>query len=101
MINRNLVMEKLKKCIDPELGINVVDLGLIYDVKINNQAGHVEVVQTLTTPGCPLSPYFVEEVTKQLKEIDEVKDVQVTLTFDPPWSPEKIQNQELRLMLGI
>ncbi|MDY6774200.1 MAG: iron-sulfur cluster assembly protein, partial [Candidatus Nanohaloarchaea archaeon] len=83
------VREKLKQVIDPELGINIVDLGLVYEIEPDTEGG-VHVLMTLTTPGCPLHEVFREEVKKNVSELEgmEEEDVEVELTFDPPWSRE-------------
>ena len=88
MSQKEEITEKLKTVIDPEIGIDVVNLGLIYGLDINN--GKVDVKMTLTVPGCPLMNYLVKEVETKIKEIDWVKEVVVNLTFDPPWSPDRI-----------
>lgn len=85
------ILKALKKVIDPELGINIVDLGLVYETKINN--GNVTVVMTLTTPGCPMGYMFDSEVVEAVKKIKGVKKVTVDLTFDPPWTPEKMSKE--------
>ena len=88
MSQKEEIMEKLKTVIDPEIDIDVVNLGLIYGLDINN--GKIDVKMTLTVPGCPLMNYLVKEVETKIKEIDWVKEVVVNLTFDPPWSPDRI-----------
>lgn len=98
MLSRDLIMAKLKTVQDPELNINIVDLGLIYDVSVSSSK-IVKVKMTLTNPGCPLSFVFDQLVTSVIKEIDEVKDVKVELTFEPPWSPAKM-SEEAKLELG-
>ena len=93
------LMEELKKVPDPELGVSIVDLGLVYDVKIDHD-GNVTVVMTLTTMGCPLFELIELPVRETLKKVKGVKDVLVELTFDPPWSPEKM-SEEARVALGF
>lgn len=83
---------------DPELGINIVDLGLVYSINI--ESSRVKVLMTLTTPGCPLDSYFVKDITDKLKKVDGVKDVSVELTFEPPWSPSKM-SEESKDLLGF
>ncbi len=94
MPTADAVREELKDVIDPELGINMVDLGLLYDVTIEDDGG-VHVLMTLTTPGCPLHDVFRAEVTEKAARLDDVDedDVEVELTFDPPWSREKMSDQ--------
>lgn len=98
MLSRDLIMAKLKTVQDPELNINIVDLGLIYDVSVSSSK-IVKVKMTLTSPGCPLSFVFDQLVTSAIKEIDGVKEVKVELTFEPPWSPAKM-SEEAKLELG-
>ncbi len=98
MLSQEAIIEKLKECLDPELGINIVDLGLIYSINIEDS--NVGVQMTLTTPGCPLDSYFVKDVTSKLKTIKGVKDVMVEMTFDPPWNPSKM-TEESKDLLGF
>ena len=82
------VWEKLKEVIDPELGINVVELGLIYEVKVEDKT--VKITMTLTTPFCPLAGHLVEQVKRKVEELGVKADVE--LTFDPPWTPDRIKS---------
>lgn len=91
-------MKKLKECYDPEIPINIVDLGLVYEVKIENQ--NVYIKMTLTALGCPLAGFITEEVKNKIKEIKGVNNVEVDIVWDPPWSPEKM-SKEARMALGI
>lgn len=91
MVSQDQVFDKLRLCLDPELGINIVDLGLIYGINIEDS--RVTVLLTLTTPGCPLDSYFVKDITDKLKKIKEITDVSVELTFEPPWTPSKMSDQ--------
>lgn len=92
------IREALKSVIDPELGINIVDLGLIYDIVINK--GAVKVKMTLTTPMCPLGPLIVENARKAVEGVPGVKDVDIEITFDPPWTMDRI-NPEIKERLGL
>jgi metal-sulfur cluster biosynthetic enzyme len=99
------IKEKLKKVIDPELGINIVDLGLIYDVKVNTEEGKhpIDVTMTLTTPGCPLGTTIIRMVRDALADIPGLnpeRDVDVIITFDPPWLIE-MMTEEARAELGF
>jgi metal-sulfur cluster biosynthetic enzyme len=91
---RELVLQQLRTVIDPELGINVVDLGLIYDLQIND--GNIYILMTLTTPGCPLHDSIVGGVKRTLEYIDGIRDVQVQITWNPPWTPERMSEEALR-----
>lgn len=97
-LNKKNIIDRLKKVPDPELGISIVDLGLVYDVKIDK--GNVRVIMTLTTMGCPLFELIERPIKEELKKIKEVKNVEVELTFEPPWSPEKMSKQA-RINLGF
>lgn len=79
------VREALKEVYDPELGINIVDLGLIYDVTV--EGGKADITATLTSPGCPLGPEIVSNVRRALSRFDDVDDVQMHIVFSPPWHP--------------
>jgi len=98
MVSQDQVLSKLRTCLDPELGINIIDLGLVYGVNIEDT--HVSVLMTLTTPGCPLDSYFVRDITDKLKKIKGINDVSVELTFEPPWSPSNM-SEESKDILGM
>ena len=92
------INDKLKEVIDPELGINVVDLGLVYNVK--EKDGKVKILMTLTSPGCPLAGVIDEQVKEKVGEIKGVKKVELEITFEPLWTPDKM-NEETRARLGM
>ncbi len=98
MIPQEQIIDKLKQCIDPELGINIVDLGLIYSINI--EGSRVCVLMTLTTAGCPLESYFVKDISTKLKSLRGISDVTVEMTFDPPWNPSKM-SAESKDVLGF
>jgi len=100
MISEEAILNELKEVIDPELHINIVDLGLIYGLKIDQAEKSVEVTMTLTTPGCPLSYVFRELIPEAIKKVEGVKDVTINLVWDPPWDPERISEDQLE-ELGI
>jgi metal-sulfur cluster biosynthetic enzyme len=87
-IGREQVLEALRAVRDPELGLSVVELGLIYGLEID--AGRVSLIMTLTSQGCPLHEAMVEWVRRAVSEVPGVHDVQVAVTFDPPWTPLRI-----------
>jgi len=93
------LMDKLRDVIDPELGLSVVDLGLIYDVAFDD--GDVLVKMTLTSPGCPLGPIIRGEAYAQLKELPGVKDVDVQIVWSPPWDPRTMASEDVKMALGI
>ena len=94
------VRKTLKGVIDPELGINIVDLGLIYEVKIEGK--RVEIVMTLTTPGCPLGGFFCDQVREAVAAGLKIESEQVgvEIVFDPPWSQE-LMSEEAKAQLGF
>lgn len=91
MITKNQIFNQLKTIIDPELNINIVDLGLVYEVAIA-RSGDVEVTMTLTTPGCPLSFVFEQWIPDALKKIEGVNDVKVMLVWEPAWNPSRMSD---------
>lgn len=91
------VREALRDVIDPELNINIVDLGLVYEVDV--ESDEVYVLMTLTTPGCPLHGVFDEMVRQEVAKVEGVNEVEVELTFEPRWSPEEM-SEEAREELG-
>jgi metal-sulfur cluster biosynthetic enzyme len=99
MITKKVLMDKLKDIPDPELGISIVDLGLVYDVKWNTK-GVVTVIMTLTTMGCPLFDQMADPIRQEIAKVKGVKRVEVELTFDPPWSMEKM-SKEAKIKLGF
>ncbi|MGB6837355.1 MAG: metal-sulfur cluster assembly factor [Dehalococcoidia bacterium] len=99
LLSRELVMEKLKEMQDPELRMSIVDLGLIYDVTI--EEGRVHVLYTLTSPGCPLAPVIRGQIEHALMDIPGVKQVDAQLTFSPPWDPRTMASEDVKMQLGI
>ncbi len=102
MLTEDQVREKLKEVVDPELLINIVDLGLIYDVKLKIQDSRFKVFvkMTLTSPGCPLASTFESLVTKAVKSLEGVEAVEIELTWEPAWSMEKM-SEEAKAELGM
>ena len=98
MITKQDVMKVLKQCYDPEIGINVVDLGLIYDVQVKNDK--VNIKMTLTTPGCPMHSFLTQNVQDKVKDVKGVKEVKVDLIWDPPWTPDRM-TKNVRKKLGL
>jgi metal-sulfur cluster biosynthetic enzyme len=92
------VMDALREVIDPELGLDFVELGLIYDVAIDD--GNVTVTYTLTTPGCPIGPQVTEQIEEFVSDLDDVKAVESTCTFEPAWSPERMSD-DAKFALGF
>ncbi len=88
------IMAALRAVVDPELGQSVVDLGLIYGMQI--EAGRVRITMTLTAQGCPLRDSLAEWVRRAIREVPGVDDVEVIVTFDPPWTPDRIGRAQSR-----
>ena len=100
----DLVWEQLRTCYDPEIPINIVDLGLIYDCAVKPLAADhgvsVDVAMTLTAPGCGMGEILVEDVRYKLLQIPAVKEATVALTFDPPWD-QSMMSEAARLQTGL
>src|SRR5438270_9932074 len=90
VINEAEVMDALHECYDPEIPVNIVDLGLVYDVDINDDTGHVTVTMTLTAMGCPMAGDVIDDVQMRVGQVENVKSCKCELTFDPPWSPDRM-----------
>jgi len=93
------IVRVLRNVYDPEIPVNIYDLGLIYEVNVLD-AGKVVILMTLTSPGCPMVDELISEIHERVKEIDEVKEVEVKLTFNPPWSKD-MMTDEAKLELGF
>jgi metal-sulfur cluster biosynthetic enzyme len=93
------VQEQLKNVLDPELGISIIDLGLVYGITVSKE-GVCTITMTLTTIGCPLFGVIQKEIEDKTMEIDGIEDVKIDLTFDPPWTPDKM-SEESRIRLGL
>ena len=83
------IYEALKTVYDPEIPVNIVDLGLVYDVQVKD-TGDVYVQMTLTFPGCGMGPYIGQQAEWAVQELDGVEEVEIEMVFDPPWSPDLI-----------
>ena len=92
------VTDVLRDVIDPELGLDFVELGLIYEVAVDG--GNVHVTYTLTSPGCPIGPQVSEQIDEFVGDLDGVNDVQSTMTFSPPWTPERM-SEDAKFALGF
>ena len=92
------VTDALRDVIDPELGLDFVELGLIYEVAVDG--GAVNVTYTLTSPGCPIGPQVAEQIEEFVSELDGVDSVDSAMTFSPPWSPE-LMSDDAKFALGF
>ena len=101
-VDMDLVWEQLATCYDPEIPINIVELGLIYrcESTTTTEGGRLEIDMTLTAPGCGMGPFLVEDVRAKVLQVPNVIDVDVDLVFDPPWNPE-MMSEAARLQTGM
>ncbi len=97
-LTREEVVEALKDVYDPEIPVNVVDLGLVYDLQVDD--GDVDIKMTLTFAGCGMGPYIAQQAEWRVAELDGVDDVNVEMVYDPPWTPDLI-SEDGKKMLGL
>jgi|TARA_B100000767_G_scaffold131609_1_gene124972 FeS assembly SUF system protein len=93
------IVTELKSIFDPEIPVDIYELGLIYDVFVNED-NEVKIMMTLTSPNCPVAESLPQEVEEKIKSIDEVKTAEVEITFDPPWTKD-LMSEEAKLELGF
>jgi len=98
-VDESEVREALKQVIDPELGLDIVDLGLVYDIDIHDD-GRVDLTMTMTAPGCPLAATITEDAKWALRQVEGVKDVHVELVWDPPWTPDMMSEEARARLYG-
>ena len=98
MPTREEVYEALRQVEDPELGMDIVELGLLYDVAVSGKS--VKVTHSLTSMGCPAGPLIAEDMDRAAHEVPGVEDVELELTFDPPWTPDRMSD-DAKFILGI
>ena len=99
----SIVWDQMRTCYDPEIPINIVDLGLVYRCEIERTGGggrHVHVAMTLTAPGCGMGPILMEDVREKLEIIPTVEQADIELVFDPPWN-QSMMSDEARLQTGL
>jgi metal-sulfur cluster biosynthetic enzyme len=104
-VTQEEVLTALKDCYDPEIPVNIVDLGLIYEVRLapaaeSPQSQQAEVVMTMTSPGCPAHATIGEQVKERVRQIPGIHDVKVDIVWSPPWTPERL-SPAARKQLGI
>jgi FeS assembly SUF system protein len=93
---RHRIIKALRSVFDPELPVNLYDLGLIYDLAIDDSSSHaaaVRITMTLTAPNCPVADQIPRDVEKAVRSVEGVRDVDVTLTFDPPWTSDRMSEE--------
>ncbi|MEQ9263339.1 MAG: SUF system Fe-S cluster assembly protein [Owenweeksia sp.] len=93
------VVEVLRAIYDPEIPVDIYELGLIYDVQVSSDLD-IKILMTLTSPNCPVAESLPEEVKEKVRSIDDVKEVEVEITFDPPWTKD-MMSEEAKLELGF
>jgi metal-sulfur cluster biosynthetic enzyme len=98
MVSVEDVQEVLRDVIDPELGLDFVELGLIYGIEV--EGGNVKVTYTLTTPACPIGPQVSEQIEEYVSELAGVEQVEPVMTFSPPWTPERM-SEDAKFALGF
>jgi len=97
MATKGEVLDALSRVIDPEIGLNIVDIGLVYRVDVDDE--HVEVDFTLTSPGCPLADTIIADIRKEVTEATGIDDIQANIVWNPPWSLD-FMSEDARLQLG-
>ncbi len=98
MVTKDVVLKALSEVMDPELGVSLVDLGLIYDVNV--QDDKVSVKMTLTAPGCPLHSVLRQNAENRISQVEGVKEANVQVVWDPPWKPE-MMTEKAKKQLGF
>jgi metal-sulfur cluster biosynthetic enzyme len=98
MADESALLEALKQVVDPELMVNIVDLGLVYDV--TQEEGKVTVNRTLTSPACPVGPQIVQQAKMALEQLEDVEEAKINLVMTPPWGPDRMTD-DARDHLGI
>jgi FeS assembly SUF system protein len=96
----DLIIERLKDVYDPEIPVNIYDLGLIYNVDVDDSSNKASIIMTLTAPGCPVADILVEDVRQAALAVENIADADVELTFEPPWD-KSMMSEEARLELGF
>ena len=96
---KDKIEETLRTVHDPEIPVNIMELGLVYEIKIN-EGGKVKITMTLTAPACPIAGDIIMEVESKIRAIEGINDVHVHLTFDPPWTRD-MMTEEAKLELGF
>jgi metal-sulfur cluster biosynthetic enzyme len=98
MATREEVLEMLRQVEDPELGMDIVDLGLLYEVEVENSTA--KIIYSLTSMGCPAGPLIAQDIDSAARQVEGIEDVELELTFDPPWTPEKMSD-DAKFILGF
>ena len=99
MIKKEDIVNQIREVFDPEIPVNIYDLGLIYEIKIDEEK-KVEIIMTLTSPNCPVAESLPQEVSQKIKNLNGMKSLAVYLTFDPPWD-QNMMSEDAKLALDI
>jgi len=98
MASKNDVLEALRQVEDPELGMDIVDLGLVYEVEM--EGPKAKVLYSLTSMGCPAGPLIAQDIDSAVRQVEGISDVELELTFDPPWTPDRMSD-DAKFILGF
>jgi metal-sulfur cluster biosynthetic enzyme len=98
MASRDEVMEVLRTVEDPELGMDIVDLGLLYEVDVDDSKA--KITYSLTSMGCPAGPLIAQDIDSAVRQVEGIEDVELELTFDPPWTPDRMSD-DAKFILGF
>lgn len=98
MPTKDEVMEMLRQVEDPELGMDIVDLGLLYEVEV--EGPKAKVLYSLTSMGCPAGPLIAQDIDNAVRQVEGIEEVELELTFDPPWTPDKMSD-DAKFILGF
>ena len=98
MASKNDVLEALRQVEDPELGMDIVDLGLVYEVEMEDSTA--KVTYSLTSMGCPAGPLIAQDIDSAIRQVEGIENVELELTFDPPWTPDKMSD-DAKFILGF
>jgi metal-sulfur cluster biosynthetic enzyme len=98
MANREEVVEILRQVEDPELGMDIVDLGLLYDVEVEDSTA--KITYSLTSMGCPAGPLIAQDIDSAARQVEGIEQVELELTFDPPWTPDRMSD-DAKFILGF
>ena len=94
IVTKEEVIKVLKTCYDPEIPINIIDLGLVYGIEVERDRVHIKM--TLTMPVCPMGELIIENVKRKVEAIEGVKEAKIELVWDPPWTPERISEEAMK-----
>jgi metal-sulfur cluster biosynthetic enzyme len=101
MPSKEEVIEAIRPVSDPEINISIVELGLVYDVELDEESKQVNIKMTLTSPACPVGPQIMAAVHGKCLELPEVDNVDIQLIWSPPWDPRTMASEDVKMMLGI